>query len=36
MNFGLVAALVLVALAIILTLMFPEIQSQPPEFLAGP
>jgi hypothetical protein len=36
LNFGLVAVLVLMALAIILTLMFPEFQLQPAEFLVGP
>jgi hypothetical protein len=36
MNFGLIAVLVLMALAIILTLMFPEFQLQSAEFLVGP
>jgi hypothetical protein len=35
-NFGLIAMALLVALAIVLALMFPEIQLQPPEFLVGP
>jgi hypothetical protein len=36
MNFGLIAVLVLMALAIIVTLMFPEFQLQSAEFLVGP
>jgi hypothetical protein len=36
MNFGLIAMLLLATLAIIVTLMFPEIQLQPAEFLVGP
>jgi hypothetical protein len=35
-NFGLIAMVLLATLAIIVTLKFPEIQLQPPEFLAGP
>jgi hypothetical protein len=35
MNFGLIAMLLLATLAIIVTLMFPEIQLQPAEFLVG-
>jgi hypothetical protein len=36
MNFGLIAMVLLATLAIIFTLMFPEIQLQPAEFLVGP
>jgi hypothetical protein len=36
MNFGLIAMVLLATLAIIVTLMFPEIQLQPAEFLVGP
>jgi hypothetical protein len=36
LNFGVVALVLLVAIATILTLMFPEIQLQPPELLVGP
>jgi hypothetical protein len=36
LNFGAVAFVLLAAIAIILTLMFPEIQLQPPELLVGP
>jgi hypothetical protein len=36
MNFGLIAMLLLATLAIIVTLMFPEIQLQPADLLVGP
>jgi hypothetical protein len=36
LNFGAVAFVLLAAIAIVLTLMFPEIQLQPPELLVGP
>jgi hypothetical protein len=36
LNFGAVAFVLLAAIAIALTLMFPEIQLQPPELLVGP
>jgi hypothetical protein len=36
LNFGVVAFVLLAAIAIVLTLMFPEIQLQPPEPLVGP
>jgi hypothetical protein len=36
MNFGLIAMLLLATLAIIVTLMFPEIQLQPSDLLVGP
>jgi hypothetical protein len=36
MNFGLIAMVLLATLAIIVTLMFPEIQLQTVDFLVGP
>jgi hypothetical protein len=36
MNFGLIAMVLLATLAIIVTLMFPEIQLQPADLLVGP
>jgi tryptophan-rich sensory protein len=36
LNFGLIAMVLLAALAITATLMFPDIPVQPAEFLAGP
>jgi hypothetical protein len=36
LNFGVVAFMLLAAIAIAVTLMFPEIQLQPPELLVGP
>jgi len=36
LNIGVVAFVLLAAIAIVLTLMFPEIQLQPPELLVGP
>jgi hypothetical protein len=36
LDFGVVAFVLLAAIAIVLTLMFPEIQLQPPELLVGP
>jgi hypothetical protein len=36
LNFGAVAFVLLAAIAIALTLMFPEIQLQPQELLVGP
>jgi hypothetical protein len=36
LNFGLVAFVLLAVIATIITLMFPEIQLQSPEFLIGP
>jgi TRAP-type mannitol/chloroaromatic compound transport system permease large subunit len=36
LNFGAVAFVLLAVIAIVLTLMFPEIQLQPPELLVGP
>jgi hypothetical protein len=35
LNFGLIAMVLLTVLAITATLMFPDIQLQPAEFLAG-
>ena len=35
LNFGLIAFVLLAALAIIAALMFPEILLQPPELLSG-
>ena len=36
LNIGAVAFVLLAAIAIVFTLMFPEIQLQPPELLVGP
>jgi hypothetical protein len=36
LNFGAIAFVLLAAIAIALTLMFPEIQLQPPELSVGP
>jgi hypothetical protein len=36
LDFGVVAFVLLAAIVIVLTLMFPEIQLQPPELLVGP
>jgi hypothetical protein len=36
LNFGVVAFVLLAAIAIFLTLMFPEIQLQPPALSVGP
>jgi hypothetical protein len=36
LNFGVVAFVLLAAIAILLTLMFPEIQLQPPALSVGP
>jgi hypothetical protein len=36
LNFGLIAMVLLMALAIIATLMFPDLQLQPAELLIGP
>jgi hypothetical protein len=36
LNFGVVAFVMLAAIAILLTLMFPEIQLQPPALSVGP
>jgi hypothetical protein len=36
LDFGVVAFVLVAAIAIVLTLMFPEIQLQPPELLVGP
>jgi hypothetical protein len=36
LDFGVVAFVLLAAIAIVLTLTFPEIQLQPPELLVGP